>query len=198
MNSTEAFGNIAGTGDVDAASAGVDPHMRSAAFSHAGIDLGAMFPVNAKSITAFVVSISTELFAHLGLAHDDFMMQHGVAHVSYILDGALDVWTKEACLSQQVLLEAYHARASFSAPGKFISLRNLSLMCVDMPSLGVMEARFIHWQSAPRKGRPISLDSENRIKALVCVGELREAMGLESATMVHPDVGVAMLCQGPC
>lgn len=56
-----------------------------------------------------------------------------------------------------------------------------------------MDARLVHWQTAPTTGRPVQLDDQNRVKALVCVGALREALDLSQAYIIHPDVGVAML-----
>lgn len=57
------------------------------------------------------------------------------------------------------------------------------------PGLGIQSATFVHWQNRGETGRPVELDNLNRVKAVVCVGALREALDLRHASIIHPDVG---------
>ena len=112
----------------------------------------------------------------------------------FLMEQALDVWKYEASMSLQSLASAAEAREN-AVLGK--GNRNLSLVCVPLRSCGsdessTLTAQFVHWQEAGVSGRPVQLDAENKVKALVCVGELRTPMRLSGAYIVHPDVGVAM------
>lgn len=157
------------------------------------VDIDTSYPVQIKNIQSFVTSLQMFGSADADAAPET---KHGIAHLSFLLDQSLREWRKEVGLSYEILQQAQtardaRARDTLARPAS--SMRNLSLVCFQMPSLGVSEARFIHWQVPWKKGRPVSLDHEGRVKALVCVGELREPLDLELASIVHPDCGVAML-----
>ena len=51
---------------------------------------------------------------------------------------------------------------------------------------------FVNWAIAGIKGRPVQLDSENRVKCIVCVGALKDARDYRHAEVVHPSIGVNM------
>ena len=80
--------------------------------------------------------------------------------------------------------------------------KELSLMCgcLKNPAVpGVPQEEeprsvfFVHWKDpAAREGRPVSLDAENRVKALVATGRLRLARDYSNAQIMHPAVGVRM------
>ena len=115
--------------------------------------------------------------------------------LSFLMEQALGIWKDEATRSVQVLASAAESREK-AVLGK--GNRNLSLVCVPLRSRGIgeeastMTVQFVHWSEAGVSGRPVQLDADNRVKALVCVGELRTPMNLAGAYIVHPDVGVAM------
>ena len=87
----------------------------------------------------------------------------GVSHISYLVDQALEEWKKELVLSLQPLAHAANARLERES-GCTQIMRNLSLVCYKLPSVGITEARFIHWQSSGKTGRPVSLDDSNRVR----------------------------------
>lgn len=119
-------------------------------------------------------------------------------HVSFILEQSFNTWVAECSCSIKLFESAHHARQTVNVG------RNLSLVCMPVladdarantSNTAQFNARFIHWQVPGQLGRPIELDHQNRVKALVCVGKLREPTRLTretGAAIVHPDVGVAM------
>ena len=124
-------------------------------------------------------------------------LERQLHHVCSALECAFNVWNAEASQSCELFAVAHEARQSQDFG------RNLSLVCIPLPGEGgdsdpeacLLHARFIHWQDHGKYGRPIELDSHHRVKALVCVGKLREALHLEPFSAQHtivPDVGVAM------
>ena len=75
-------------------------------------------------------------------------------------------WAKETLAAAAILQDAHSARQSH---GRFTrDNRNLALAILDLPSLGRQSVKFIHWQIPGRTGRPVELDLQNRVKALVC------------------------------
>lgn len=112
-------------------------------------------------------------------------------HAAFALELACESWRKEASVSSQI----FQAHAASERQPTFG--RNLSLVCIPLPSQGTdapkeYEARFVHWQLPERLGRPVQLDKFNRVKALVCVGALREPMDLSEEVVVISDTGVPM------
>ena len=190
LHSTAAFGNIgagAGNDEDDATDDAIGRATGSIREATPTLperfDFEAVFPLKLPSIRQFV--ISSQIF-------DLDSSGHGVPHISYLVDQALAEWKKELALSIEPLPHAANARHNRES-GYMQIMRNLSLVCYQVPSMGITEARFIHWQSSGKTGRPISLDETNRVKALVCVGALREPLNLSDSQIIHPDVGIAML-----
>lgn len=203
LHSTAAFGNIgAGVGndedDDDAADDAIGHATGSTREATPTLpehfDFEAVFPLKLPSIRSFV--ISSQIFCGEGDGVSEFDSSghggHGVPHVSYLVDQALAEWKKVLVLSVEPLAHAANARHNRES-GYVQIMRNLSLVCYKVPSMGITEARFIHWQSSGKTGRPISLDDSNRVKALVCVGALREPLNLSDSQIIHPDVGISML-----
>lgn len=136
------------------------------------------FPLRFKGTKAFILSC----FPAFSADYDD----QRVAHLSYLVEMALDVWWKEASTSAAVLQDAATARETLQTG------RNPALVSVDVPGMNCLEAKFIHWQNKGESGRPIQLDQQHRVKALVCVGELRQALDISNSFVIHPDTGVSM------
>lgn len=116
----------------------------------------------------------------------------GNQHVAFLLEHAMKTWADEAQKSSETLGSAYFARQhhdNFKGKGR----NNLALVCMKHPGLGIQSATFVHWQNRGETGRPVELDNLNRVKAVVCVGALREALDLRHASIIHPDVGIPML-----
>lgn len=111
-------------------------------------------------------------------------------HMSYVVQETLRTWCKEAKLGAEIHEQASEGRKASKAG------RNLSLVVVKLEEPGGGEtdisARFVHWQTPGTAGRPVELDHQMRVKALVCVGRLREAFNLQEAFVICPDTGVAM------
>ena len=148
-----------------------------------------------------------ERFVHTWLQHrgqsSDGHDKRVVAHMCFVLETALQTWRHEASMSSACLRDAYSARHSHPL------CRNLSLVVVPAPAVVVggggdssdamrdrsvegVEARFVHWQERGSTGRPVELDKDHRVKALVCVGALRVAWDLSNAYVIHPDTGIQM------
>ena len=125
--------------------------------------------------------------------HTDDASPRGIAYSAFVVERALFQWLEEAQLSKDVLEKAYSARTRPGALDYAGKGKNLALVVCQLPWLESKTTSIIHWQIPGRTGRPVDLDSENRVKALVCVGRLREAFNLEDADMIHPDIGVPML-----
>ena len=106
----------------------------------------------------------------------------GNQHVAFLLEHAMKTWADEAQKSSETLGSAYFARQhhdNFKGKGR----NNLALVCMKHPGLGIQSATFVHWQNRGETGRPVELDNLNRVKAVVCVGALREALDLRHASM---------------
>ena len=200
MHSAAAFGNIGvgvghGDGEDDPAD---DAFGRATGSSREAtptlperFDFEAVFPLKLGSIRSFVKS--SQIFDRVVDGAPDLDSSVcGVSHLSYLVDQALDEWKKQLVLSIEPLAHAANARPKRES-GCIQIMRNPSLVCCKLPSMGISEARFIHWQSSRKTGGPISLDDSNRVKALVCVGDLREPLNLSDSQIIHPDVGIAML-----
>ena len=198
LHSVAAFGNIGvgmGDGEDDAADDAIGRATGSTREATPTLperfDFEAVFPLKLESIRSFVNS--SQVFDRAVDGGPDFDSSgRGVSHISYLVDQALEEWKKELVLSLQPLAHAANARLERES-GCTQIMRNLSLVCYKLPSVGITEARFIHWQSSGKTGRPVSLDDSNRVKALVCVGDLREPLNLSSSQIIHPDVGISML-----
>lgn len=119
-------------------------------------------------------------------------LQNQFHQVASLLEGGLRSWCVEATLAASVLERSALARLKTDYYHGQSRGLNLALVCLEVPSTGGRQARFVHWQSAGQTGRPVDLDNQNRVKALVCVGDLRVAMDLSQSFVIHPDVGVAM------
>ena len=198
LHSVAAFGNIGvgvGDGEDDAADDAIGRATGSTREATPTLperfDFEAMFPLKLGSIRSFVKS--SQIFDRaVDGASDSDSSGCGVSHLSYLVDQALDEWKTQLVLSIEPLAHAANARLKRES-GYIQVMRNLSLVCYKLPSMGITEVRFIHWQSSGKTGRPISLDDSNRVKALVCVGDLREPLNLSDSQIIHPDVGIAML-----
>lgn len=147
--------------------------------------LMASFQVDLECIKVFVRS--RQLFLDVPCKQAEC----GLLHVSSALERALKSWAMEAGGSIKVHKQANESRAVCVVGHN----RHLSLVSFKLLISGWEQetARFIHWQVVKQTGRPVELDSQSRVKALVCVGALREALPLSDAYIIHPDVGVGML-----
>lgn len=155
-----------------------------------GINLDAAFPLNIRSIRSVVTS--SQIFSRVS-GEDEFIVDYGIAHLSFLVDQSLHKWKREISLSHECLDHAYQAKQRMNKTNQVCAQRNLALVCYRVPTIDIQEARFVHWQIPGQTGRPISLDEHNRVKALVCVGSLRTPLDLSSGSIVHPDTGIAML-----
>ena len=145
------------------------------------------FHVGMPAMLAFV---SAQQF-FVGHCHPPASLLRANSHTALVAEHALDAWKKEATLSVSVLSDAHDARLNTHT--LLGQNRHLALVSMSVPELDGRAIRFVHWQSIGSTGRPIALDSHGRIKALVCVGALREAMNLSDAYIIHPNVGVGMV-----
>lgn len=155
------------------------------------VDLATTYPVTFRCLIPFVRSRQLFLGASSSSSSgSEGQSEDGIHHVAFLLEQSLVGWVREVALASKLLKESHEARQKLEHTGYS---RNLSLVSMYLPSLGFSSARFVHWQNAGQTGRPIELDNQNRVKALVCVGAMREALDLRRATVVHPDCGVPMM-----
>ena len=160
----------------------------SGSLQASAVDVKAFCPLNILCLLDFVGR--QQVFSEQpSLSSID--IRNGTHHVAFLVEGALIAWAKETLAAAAILQDAHSARQSH---GRFTrDNRNLALAILDLPSLGRQSVKFIHWQIPGRTGRPVELDLQNRVKALVCVGALKEALKLENCIVIHPDSGVPML-----
>lgn len=146
------------------------------------------FPLQEKAWLAFVQSLAASKNIENSPALDVEMR-----HTAFTLEVAFEKWKQEAVVAGNLLLESHNARKEMPFS------RNLSLLCIPLASMGgattdesESEARFVHWQAPGSFGRPVQLDENDRVKALVCVGALQKPMDLAASYVIQPDVGVSM------
>ena len=145
------------------------------------------FHVGLPAMMAFVAA--QQFF--VGHYHAPAALSRANSHVAFVAEHALNAWKNEAVLSVSVLRDAHDAR--LNTRSLLGQNRHLALVSMSVPELDGHAIRFVHWQNIGSTGRPVSLDSHGRVKALVCVGALREALDLSNAYIIHPNVGVGML-----
>ena len=138
------------------------------------------FSVKCQGLVSFVSS------QHMFEEPEGERVQRGALHLAFLVEHSLQTWGAECGTSCDVLATAYHGRRDNQIG------RNLSLVCLSLPGVEGESARFVHWQIAGTRGRPVELDSSNRVKALVCVGVLREPLDMSNAYIIQPDTGVPM------
>lgn len=151
------------------------------------INVAMLCPLTIQSLKTFIHC--QQLFPTAANASE---CENGIYHVAYLLETALSIWTKEAATSAETLSKAHSARNDF---GGYLgrAVKNLALVCMNLPEVGNQQAKFVHWQNPGQSGRPVELDQQGRVKALVCVGRLKNAIDLSTMYVIHPDVGVPML-----
>lgn len=149
------------------------------------------FPLSFSFLKDFVAQ-SLPLSTTDSSANNSHALENQFHQVAFFLESALRSWCVEATLAASIFERSALARLNTDYYHGQSRGLNLALVCLEVPSTGGRQARFVHWQSAGQTGRPVDLDKQNRVKALVCVGDLRAAMDLSKSFVIHPDVGVAM------
>ena len=103
---------------------------------------------------------------------------------------AFGVWQEEMNASLQALAEKSSTTKAVGHGKKLSSVwgRALDPNCTEEEPDSLF---FVAWRdAAAREGRPASLDSENRVKAIVNTGSLRLPRNSESVRIIHPACGV--------
>ena len=191
LHSSSALGNYE-SGEVVVPGWSGDNHPAPAPGVSTSATSASSFPVEIEGIKQYVHR--QRMFASEQPEQREAVSELGERHVAFVLEQTLLAWRRAASESIAVLVDASEARLQQSA----VLGKNRRLSLVHMTSPGEHDeheksARFVHWQIPGRTGRPVNLDELNRVKALVFVGALREAMDLSRDFIIHPNIGVTMV-----